>query len=325
MRNRGRRYRGPLHGLPFGLKDLFAVRGTRTTWGATPYKDWVIDTDATVYTRLGAAGAVLVAKLSTGALAVERPLVRRAHPQPVEHPAGRLGIVSRPGSARRGPRRVLDWIRHGRIGHSPSARNGLTGLRPTFGRVSRYGAMTLAWTQDTVGPMCRSAEDCALVFSAIYGPDGKDNSVLDVPFGWDPADVSKLRAGYLRPPSRRDDGAGRQNNQEVLRLIRAWRPGRAVRSPRGRRSPPSTSSAAPNRPRLRRSDSPRHAPRDREAGPSGAPGPPTSASAASSPRSTTSRPTAIGCVSWNGWTRRWPNWICSSAPPAPDEPAGHPP
>src|SRR5207244_12268909 len=83
---------------------------------------------------------------------------------------------------------------------SPSTRNGVSGLRPTFGRVSRYGAMTLAWTQDTIGPMCRSAEDCALVFDTIYGPDGKDNTVLDVPFNWDASsDVSKLRVDSMRP------------------------------------------------------------------------------------------------------------------------------
>jgi Asp-tRNA(Asn)/Glu-tRNA(Gln) amidotransferase A subunit family amidase len=98
----------------------------------------------------------------------------------------------------------------------PSARNGITGMRPTFGRVSRYGAMALAWTQDTVGPMCRSAEDCAIVFNAIYGPDGKDNTVLDVPFGWDAtADVTKLRVGYLR------SAPGEPNNQEALRVIRS--------------------------------------------------------------------------------------------------------
>jgi len=106
----------------------------------------------------------------------------------------------------------------------PSARNGLTGMRPTFGRVSRYGAMALAWTQDTVGPMCRSAEDCALVFNAIYGPDGKDNSVLDVPFQWDAsADVRKLRVGYLRsldrPATTPQQQATRTNLEASLRVI----------------------------------------------------------------------------------------------------------
>jgi Asp-tRNA(Asn)/Glu-tRNA(Gln) amidotransferase A subunit family amidase len=194
------RYRGPLHGVPFGLKDLFAVRGTTTTWGASPYKDQVIDVDATVYTRLRAAGAVLVAKLSTGALALSAQWFGGLTRSPWNTELDASGSSAGPGAA----------TAAGLVGFSigtdtggsimqPSARNGLSGLRPTFGQVSRHGAMTLAWTQDTVGPMCRSAEDCALVFDAIYGPDGKDNTVLDVPFGWDAsANVTTLRVGYLR-------------------------------------------------------------------------------------------------------------------------------
>jgi Asp-tRNA(Asn)/Glu-tRNA(Gln) amidotransferase A subunit family amidase len=117
---------------------------------------------------------------------------------------------------------------------NPSTRNGVTGLRPTFGRVSRHGAMVLAWTQDTVGPICRSAEDCALVFNAISGSDGKDNSVIDVPFNWDAAaDVTRLRVGYLRaafegniastgdPDGAEVELATRTNNQEALRVIRS--------------------------------------------------------------------------------------------------------
>jgi Asp-tRNA(Asn)/Glu-tRNA(Gln) amidotransferase A subunit family amidase len=214
-------YRGPLHGLPFGLKDLFAVRGTKTTWGATPYKDQVIDTDATVYTRLREAGAVLVAKLSSGALALTAQWFGGVTRNPWNTQQDASGSSAGPGAA----------TAAGLVGFSvgtdtggsviqPSARNGLTGMRPTFGRVSRYGAMALAWTQDTVGPMCRSAEDCAIVFNAIYGPDGKDNSVLDVPFGWDAtADVTKLRVGYLR--SAFSDASARQNGEESLRVIRS--------------------------------------------------------------------------------------------------------
>ena len=203
------------------------MRGTRTTWGASPWKDRVIDTDSTVYTKLRAAGAILVAKLSTGALAVERSVVRRPDAQPLEHTGGRCGIIGRPRVGHCcGACRVLDRLGHRRLDHAPAERNGLAGLRPTFGRVSRYGGMTLAWTQDTVGPLCRSVEDCALVFDAIYGPDGKDNTVLDVPFGWDAtADVRKLRVGYLAPhsrPSTRDQtGASRRNNDEALKVIRA--------------------------------------------------------------------------------------------------------
>jgi Asp-tRNA(Asn)/Glu-tRNA(Gln) amidotransferase A subunit family amidase len=194
------RYRGPLHGVPFGLKDLFAVRGTRTTWGASPYRNQTLDVDATVYTRLRAAGAVLVAKLSTGALALSAQWFGGLTRNPWNLEQDAAGSSAGPGAATAAG--LVGFSIGSDTGGSimqPSARNGLTGLRPTFGHVSRYGAMTLAWTQDTVGPMCRSAEDCALVLDAIHGPDGKDNSVLDVPFGWDAgADVTRLRVGYLR-------------------------------------------------------------------------------------------------------------------------------
>ena len=214
-------YRGPLHGIPFGLKDLFAVRGTKTTWGASPYKDQVIDTDATVYTRLRQAGSVLVAKLSSGALALTAQWFGGVTRNPWNTQQDASGSSAGPGSATAAG--LVAFSVGTDTGGSviqPSARNGLTGMRPTFGRVSRYGAMALAWTQDTVGPMCRSAEDCAIVFNAIYGPDGKDNSVLDVPFGWDAtADVRALRVGYLR--SAFGDASARQNGEESLRVIRS--------------------------------------------------------------------------------------------------------
>jgi Asp-tRNA(Asn)/Glu-tRNA(Gln) amidotransferase A subunit family amidase len=219
----GGRYRGPLHGIPWGAKDLLAVRGTRTTWGMSPFKDRVIDADATVFTRLSQAGAVLVAKLSTGALAVTAQWFGGLTRNPWNTQQDAAGSSAGPGSA----------TAAGLVGFSigtdtggsiilPSTRNGCSGLRPTFGRVSRYGAMTLAWTQDTIGPICRSAEDCALVFDAIYGPDGRDNTVLDVPFNWDAtADVTRLRVGYLRPADDGRDTAARQNDGESLRVIRS--------------------------------------------------------------------------------------------------------
>jgi len=214
------KYRGPLHGIPFGLKDLFAVRGTRTTWGATPYQDQVIDTDATVYTRLIEAGAILVAKLSTGALALSAQWFGGVTRNPWNIQQDASGSSAGPGSATAAG--LVGFSIGSDTGGSiiqPSTRNGLSGMRPTFGRVSRYGAMTLAWTQDTVGPMCRSAEDCALVFNAIYGPDGKDNSVLDVPFGWDAtADVAKLRVGYVRAAF---EGAAGRNHEDALSVIRS--------------------------------------------------------------------------------------------------------
>ena len=217
-------YRGALHGIPFGLKDLLAVRGTKTTWGMSPFKDRVIDADATVYSRLNKAGAIMVAKLSTGALAVTAQWFGGLTRNPWNTEQDASGSSAGPGSA----------TAAGLVGFSigtdtggsiiqPSTRNGISGLRPTFGRVSRYGAMTLAWTQDTIGPMCRSAEDCALVLDAIHGPDGKDNTVLDVPFNWDAsADVTKLRVGYLRTAAE-GEGADdiRRNTDAALGVIRS--------------------------------------------------------------------------------------------------------
>ena len=217
------RYRGPLHGIPWGAKDLLAVRGTRTTWGMTPFKDRVIDVDATVYSRLTQAGAVLVAKLSTGALAVTAQWFGGLTRNPWNTQQDAAGSSAGPGSA----------TAAGLVGFSigtdtggsiiaPSTRNGCSGLRPTFGRVSRYGAMTLAWTQDTIGPICRAAEDCALVLDAIYGPDGRDNNILDVPFNWDAAaDVTRLRVGHLRAADDGRDADARRNDDETLRVIRS--------------------------------------------------------------------------------------------------------
>jgi Asp-tRNA(Asn)/Glu-tRNA(Gln) amidotransferase A subunit family amidase len=222
-------YRGPLHGIPFGLKDLFAVRGTKTTWGASPWKDRVIDIDATVYTKLRAAGAILVAKLSTGALAVGARWFGGLTLNPWNTTQDAAGSSAGPGAATAAG--LVAFSIGSDTGGSitgPAERNGVAGLRPTFGRVSRYGGMTLAWTQDTVGPLCRSVEDCALVFDAIYGPDGKDNSLLDVPFRWDAgSDVRKLRVGYLREPSSAQPAetarqrAARRNNEEALTVIGA--------------------------------------------------------------------------------------------------------
>lgn len=221
-------YRGPLHGIPFGLKDLFAVRGTKTTWGASPWKDRIIDTDATVYTKLRAAGAIMVAKLSTGALAVSARWFGGVTRNPWNTSEDAAGSSAGSGAATAAG--LVGFSIGSDTGGSitgPAERNGVAGLRPTFGRVSRYGGMTLAWTQDTVGPLCRSAEDCAIVFNAMYGPDGKDNSLIDVPFGWDAtADIRKLRVGYLRSAFTGESRetarqlATRRNRDAALRVIR---------------------------------------------------------------------------------------------------------
>ena len=194
------RYRGPMHGIPWGVKDLFATRGYPTTWGAAPYKDRVIDLDATVVARLDAAGAVLVAKLATGELARDDIWFGGQTKNPWDLSMGSQGSSAGPGSA----------TAAGLVGFSvgtetlgsivePSGICGVTELRPTFGRVSRHGVMALCWTLDKIGPMCRSVEDCALVLAAIQGPDDQDLSVQSVPFNWDAtADIRRLRIGYLK-------------------------------------------------------------------------------------------------------------------------------
>ncbi|HEX7331278.1 MAG TPA: amidase [Pyrinomonadaceae bacterium] len=197
------KYRGPLHGIPWGAKDLFATKGIKTTWGAEPYRDQVIDYDSTVVERLNDAGAVLVAKLSMGALAQGARWfagVTRNPWAPDEAQQGSSGSSAGPGAATAAGL-VGFSIGTETLGSivSPSSRCGVTGLRPTYGRVSRYGAMGLSWTMDKIGPMCRGVEDCAAALSAIYGPDGKDITVGDAPFNWNPdTNISTLRIGYLK-------------------------------------------------------------------------------------------------------------------------------
>lgn len=192
--------RGPLHGIPWGAKDLLAVKGYRTTWGSVPFKDQVIDEDAAVVERLDAAGAVLVAKLSLGELAWGDVWYAAMTRNPWNPEQGSSG--SSAGSAAATAAGAVGFaIGSETLGSivSPCTRTGCTGLRPTFGRVSRHGAMALSWTMDKLGPICRSVEDCAAVFQAIHGPDGRDITVVDAPFRWDPGtDVRKLRVGYLK-------------------------------------------------------------------------------------------------------------------------------
>ncbi|HXB19941.1 MAG TPA: amidase [Candidatus Solibacter sp.] len=194
------RYRGPLHGIPWGAKDLCAVKGYPTTWGAAPFKSRVIDTDATVAARLNAAGAVLVAKLATGELALDDVWFGGQTKNPWDLTMGSQGSSAGPGSATAAG--LVGFSIGTETGGSivePSGICGVTGLRPTFGRVSRYGFMTLSWSLDKIGPMCRSVEDCALVLNAIQGADDQDLSVVDVPFNWDAnLDIRKLRVGYLK-------------------------------------------------------------------------------------------------------------------------------
>ncbi|MDQ6651462.1 MAG: amidase [Acidobacteriota bacterium] len=197
------KYRGPLHGIAWGAKDLFATKGIRTTWGAEPYRDQVIGYDSTVVERLRAAGAVLVAKLSMGALAQGGRWfagMTRNPWQVDEDKIGSSGSSAGPASATAAGL-VGFSIGTETLGSiiSPSSRCGVVGLRPTYGRVSRYGAMGLSWTMDKIGPICRGVEDCAAALNAMYGPDGRDLTVGDVPFNWQPVkSPGSMRIGYLK-------------------------------------------------------------------------------------------------------------------------------
>jgi Asp-tRNA(Asn)/Glu-tRNA(Gln) amidotransferase A subunit family amidase len=196
---RAGRYHGPLHGVPWGAKDLFATKGIPTTWGAAPYQHQILDLDATVVERLRTAGAVLVAKLSMGSLAQGGVWFGGTTRNPWRPESGSSGSSAGPASATAAGLVgfALGSETRGSI-ITPASICGVVGLRPTYGRVSRHGAMALSWTMDKVGPICRSVEDCAIVLNAIYGADGHDETVVDAPFRWKPnARISGLRVGYV--------------------------------------------------------------------------------------------------------------------------------
>jgi Asp-tRNA(Asn)/Glu-tRNA(Gln) amidotransferase A subunit family amidase len=193
------RYRGPLHGIPFGVKDLFDTKGIRTTWGAKPYENRVAQVDATIVERLRDAGAVLCAKLSMGALAQGGVWFGGSTRNPWSPDNSSSGSSAGPGAATSAGlvAFAIGTETRGSI-ISPSSTCGVVGLRPTYGRVSRYGAMALSWSMDKIGPMCRSVEDCAIVFNAIYGSDGRDETVVDAPFAWNPdVPLSSLKIGFI--------------------------------------------------------------------------------------------------------------------------------
>mgnify|MGYP003347410405 CR=1 FL=1 len=194
------KYRGLLHGIPYGLKDLFAVKGTKTTWGAAPYQNQIIDEDAYVYTKLKEAGAVLVAKFTLGALAMGDYWFGGRTKNPWNLKYGSSG--SSAGSASATVAGLVPFA----IGTetwgsivSPSTTCGATGLRPTFGSVSRTGAMALSYSLDKIGPICRSAADAAIVFNYIHGTDGKDGSAVNMPFNYSPQkDIHQLKIAYAK-------------------------------------------------------------------------------------------------------------------------------
>ena len=204
------KYRGPLHGIPYGAKDLFNTKGIKTTWGAEPYQQQVPAYTCTAINRLEKAGAVLLAKLSMGALAQGDKWFGGVTKNPWNLEQGSSG--SSAGSASATSAGLVGFsIGTETLGSivSPSTRCGVTGLRPTYGRISRYGAMGLSWTMDKIGPICRSVEDTALVLNAMYGPDGHDVTTTDAPFDWNPATpLSSLKIGYLKAEFERTGGFG---------------------------------------------------------------------------------------------------------------------
>jgi Asp-tRNA(Asn)/Glu-tRNA(Gln) amidotransferase A subunit family amidase len=215
------KYRGPLHGIPYGAKDLLAVKGIPTTWGTAPFTNQVFDYDATVIKRLEAAGAVLVAKTTLGELAMGDTWFGGMTRNPWNLKEGSSG--SSAGSTAATAAGLIPFgigsETYGSI-VSPCARCGATGLRPTFGRVSRAGAMALSWTMDKIGPICRNVEDCALVLNAIYGPDGVDQTVYDVPFNYDPrVSLQKVRIGYLKGDFDQEKSERKENDEATLRKM----------------------------------------------------------------------------------------------------------
>jgi Asp-tRNA(Asn)/Glu-tRNA(Gln) amidotransferase A subunit family amidase len=206
------KYRGPLHGLPYGVKDLFATKGVVTSWGALDFKDRVIDDDAEVVVRLRDAGAVLIAKLTTGLFAQNDQWFGGRTNNPWNLTQGSSGSSAGPASATAGGCVAfgIGTETQGSI-VSPTIRCGLSALRPTFGRVSRYGGMVLAWSQDRVGPITRTVEDAAMVFSVIHGADPKDNSTVTTPFSFDPnIKLASLRIGVDMKGTNGTNGAPKE-------------------------------------------------------------------------------------------------------------------
>ncbi len=223
------KYRGPLHGIPFGVKDLFDSKGIRTTWGAEPFENRIPDEDATCVDRLHKAGAVLMAKLSMGALAQGDLWFEGRTKNPWNTERGSSG--SSAGSASATSAGLVGFaLGTETLGSivSPSTECGTVGLRPTYGRVSRKGAMALSWTMDKIGPICRCVEDCAIVLNAIYGPDGHDRSVGADPFHWEPRKpLRSLKVGVLQSvfdrfgAGRGGGGGGRGGDPNALAEIKA--------------------------------------------------------------------------------------------------------
>jgi|AntRauTorcE11898_2_1112593.scaffolds.fasta_scaffold00497_7 Asp-tRNA(Asn)/Glu-tRNA(Gln) amidotransferase A subunit family amidase len=215
-------YRGPLHGIPYGVKDLLSAEGYKTTWGAAPYKEQQFENTATVVKRLDSAGAVLVAKLTLGALAMGDVWYDGVTKNPWNLKQGSSGSSAGPASATAAGLVpfAIGSETYGSI-VSPSTRCGVSGLRPTFGRVSRHGAMALSWSMDKIGPLSRSAKDNAIILEAIGGKDPNDPTTLDAAFQPDfSRDVKSLKVAYLQPFFEQDYRS-KTNDSIMLKKIRA--------------------------------------------------------------------------------------------------------
>jgi Asp-tRNA(Asn)/Glu-tRNA(Gln) amidotransferase A subunit family amidase len=215
-------YRGILHGIPYGVKDLMAVKGYPTTWGAAPYQDQMLDETATVVNRLEQEGAVLIAKLVSGTLARGDVWFGGQTKNPWDLSQGASGSSAGSGSATSAGL-VAFSLGTETLGSitSPSSRNGVTGLRPTYGRVSRYGVMSLSWSMDKIGPICRSAEDCEIVFNAIYGFDEHDPTTNKIPLINEFRSVEQMKIGYLKADIDRDSSDSGNNLRKQLTLLKS--------------------------------------------------------------------------------------------------------
>ncbi|HVZ47637.1 MAG TPA: amidase [Gemmatimonadaceae bacterium] len=203
---RAGKFRSPLHGVPWGVKDLFAVKGTPTTWGAQDFENRVFDFDAEVVTRLREAGCVLIAKLATGQFAQGANWFRGQTKNPWNTSQQSSGSSAGPASGTAGGCVAfgIGTETNGSI-VSPTTTCGLSALRPTFGRVSRAGGMVLAWSQDRVGPITRTAEDAAIVFNIIHGVDEKDPGTITMPFHFNSnIDLASLRIGVRHPANQQN-------------------------------------------------------------------------------------------------------------------------
>jgi Asp-tRNA(Asn)/Glu-tRNA(Gln) amidotransferase A subunit family amidase len=215
-------YRSPLHGIPYGAKDLLATKDIRTTWGAAPYTNQVFNSNATVIKRLEDAGAVLIAKTTLGELAMGETWFGGMTRNPWNLKEGSSG--SSAGTCAATSAGLMPFgIGTETLGSivSPCDRCGVTGLRPSYGRVSRAGAMALSWSMDKIGPICRTVEDCAVVFNAIYGPDGVDPTLFEAVFNYDPQlNIKKLRIGLLEKDFEKEKDERKQNDEDALKKIR---------------------------------------------------------------------------------------------------------